>query len=165
MQPQSTPKCKGGRPLGTGKPLAERFWAKILRTDTCWLWTAAKTTTGYGKIGGSGRPHKTLAAHRVSYELHNGPIPEGRGVCHTCDNPLCVNPAHLFLGTPAENAEDKAAKGRSGRALTEEQAVEMRTRYAAGGITQAAIGREYGISRSTAEAVFQGRWPVRHKRH
>lgn len=76
----------------TRVPLADRFWAKVSKTDTCWLWTAAKTGQGYGHIKVDGRMRP---AHRVSYELAIGPIPEGMDLDHLCRTPLCVRPDHL----------------------------------------------------------------------
>lgn len=89
-----------------------RFWTKVkgIHRDECWPWTASRANNGYGKFrDDSGR---RIGAHRFSWILHNGPIPEGLCVLHRCDNPICVNPAHLFLGTFHDNALDKAAKGR-----------------------------------------------------
>ena len=89
--------------------LRERLYKRTRRTDGCWVWIGAKTN-GYGVIciGGT----KTRQAHRVSWELENGPIPDGMCVCHHCDNPSCVRPDHLFLGTRADNNRDRDAKGR-----------------------------------------------------
>jgi len=93
------------------RTLEERFWAKVERGEGCWLWTASRTSTGYGQINVDHRP---LKAHRVAWELTYGPIPDGLFVCHHCDVPLCCRPDHLFLGNDADNMRDCAAKGRNG---------------------------------------------------
>lgn len=94
----------------TNNTLAARFWAKVCKSEGCWLWTAAVNPQGYGLI-------KTMAgmsrAHRVSYELNVGPISSGRMVRHTCDVPGCVNPSHLVLGTARDNVLDRVSRGRS----------------------------------------------------
>jgi hypothetical protein len=91
--------------------LSVRFWEKvrIASKDECWLWTASLNNKGYGKIG---EGKKILLAHRVSWELHFGPIPDRLCVLHKCDNPKCVNPDHLFLGTQKDNAQDMVRKNR-----------------------------------------------------
>jgi len=85
------------------------FWVKVNKTKTCWLWTASKTNTGYGTLG---RKTRRYLAHRYSWIIHNGEIPNGMCVCHHCDTPLCVNPEHLFLGTQKDNMKDASKKGR-----------------------------------------------------
>lgn len=92
------------------KTFRTRFDAKVERGEGCWVWTGLRTQYGYGTItNGAGCK---LLAHRASWELHVGPIPDGLWVLHRCDNPPCVNPAHLFLGTHADNVRDMWAKGR-----------------------------------------------------
>lgn len=94
----------------TAERLGDRFWSKVDRSGDCWTWTASRTRHGYGRIGlGHDRVE---TAHRVSWMLANGPIPEGVFVCHRCDNPPCVRPDHLFLGTALDNIRDMIAKGR-----------------------------------------------------
>jgi hypothetical protein len=94
-------------------PLEERFWLKVQKTETCWLWIGAHHPQGYGNITVS--KGKTKPAHILSWEIHFGPIPEGMKVLHSCDNPPCVKPDHLFLGTQTQNIADMDAKGRRSR--------------------------------------------------
>jgi hypothetical protein len=89
--------------------LSDRFWAKVNKTDGCWIWTAAKQPLGYGSLGPT---YQERRAHRFSWLLANGPIPEGAWVLHRCDNPSCVRPDHLFLGDSRANVLDMHAKGR-----------------------------------------------------
>jgi hypothetical protein len=119
--------------------------------DECWPWTAAKSV-GYGSFDVDGRRR---GAHRLSWEMANGPIPYGMLVCHRCDNPSCVNPDHLFLGTYAENMADMIAKGRDRKRplvgaenpiLTDEQVRDVHRRVLAGEDTRA-LASEFGVSR------------------
>jgi hypothetical protein len=86
-----------------------RFWAKVSKTDDCWNWIGAIGETGYGNFGIG---YRTYRAHRLSYEMHYGPIPSGMLVCHKCDNRKCVRPDHLFIGTHKDNMTDCSEKGR-----------------------------------------------------
>ena len=139
----------------------KRFWDKVDKSGDCWEWTACKDRGGYGKLGRNG---KTVKAHRLSWELANGPIPEGMHVCHKCDNPACCNPAHLFLGTPADNARDmknkgRAAKGeRNGQAKLDEDKVQV-IKLLKGRMTQEAIGGLFGVKQNQVSRIHSGkRW-------
>lgn len=109
------------RYLGQERDIESRFWSKV---DTsaglfgCWLWTGA-TARGYGTFGSGGQFGRNVLAHRFAWQRKNGPIPAGMVICHSCDNPPCVNPAHLWIGTHADNVADKIAKGRSRLTLTD----------------------------------------------
>jgi len=91
--------------------LEKRFWRNVKKTETCWIWTSRQTSDGYGHLKINGKERR---AHRVAWELCIGIIPKYLLVCHRCDVPLCVNPAHLFLGTNGDNVRDSIAKGRWG---------------------------------------------------
>jgi hypothetical protein len=132
------------------------FWAKVDRAGDCWLWTGARQSMGYGMY--SDQP-----VHRVARELTYGPIPNGLFVCHACDRPACVNPAHLLLGTQLANITDAQRKGRirSGEAhsdakLTAETAAIIRAEHAAG-VGYRRLANRYGVAMSTVQAVIQGR--------
>lgn len=96
-------------------PLHLRFWDNVDRAEgnRCWTWTGPADEHGYGKLGYGGRDAKAeYKAHRMSYEMRFGPISAGKVICHTCDNPSCVNPNHLFEGTQKDNTQDTSRKGR-----------------------------------------------------
>ncbi len=102
--------CWALKPTTQWPTLERRFWAKVEKTETCWLWTGRLDKLGYGDIRAHGRRQR---AHRVSWQFAHGAIPDGMFVCHRCDTPPCVNPAHLFVGSAADNNRDMAAKGRN----------------------------------------------------
>lgn len=141
------------------------FWFHVTpgAPDACWEWQGTKNNCGYGlaSFGGGYR-----MAHRLSYELHYGPIPAGLCVCHTCDNRACVNPAHLWLGTCAENHADKWAKGRGVRLtgersgsskLTWDDVRAIRHLYALGGHSHRSLGRQFGVSGPAICAIVNGK--------
>lgn len=146
------------------RPLYERFWAKVERCgpDECWPWLGATHPFGYGRIGVGRRStgdRRTETAHRVSWEINIGPVPRGKHVLHRCDNPPCVNPAHLFLGDQAENAHDMYRKGR-GRGqfpavLAPATVQEIRGRLRAGE-SQDSVARALGISQTSVSQIARG---------
>lgn len=143
-----------------------RFWSNVHKTDGCWIWTAGRFTLRdgtktYGCVTVDG---KSKYAHRVAWELTNGPVPDGFNVLHSCDNPPCCRPDHLFLGTHDDNMKDKASKHRAPRAnakLTEDDVAAIRAaavdrRY--GWVPK--IAKQYGVSTHTVYAIVYGQtWP------
>jgi hypothetical protein len=146
------------------RPLADRFWEKVDKAGECWEWTAARNPLGYGLIGISAARRCGLA-HRVSWELNFGPIPAGLLVCHRCDNPSCVRPAHLFLGTHRDNHMDKINKGRHwhprGALNPHAKVNEEDGRVMRGSAdTHAALARRYDLTPAAVRAIRIGRnWP------
>lgn len=149
------------------------FWKHVDKNapDGCWPWMGNQNGQGYGRIC-SHRGGHTKMAHRVSYELTYGPIPEGLCVCHRCDNPLCVRPDHLFLGTKRDNIQDCIRKGRFTQAggnperrethwaakLTWQTVREIRQRYQDGD-SVAVLSRSYNMSDSTiSDVVHYASW-------
>lgn len=148
------------------RPMLVRFWERVVPQSVavggCWEWSGSRTAAGYGVIGEGGREGRHIYAHRLSYEIHNGPIPAGLHVLHACDNPRCVNPTHLSVGTQRDNMADMIRKGRnavgerySRAKLNREKVIRIRERYAAGGVTQELLAAEHGVSRGCIEHVVQ----------
>lgn len=145
--------------------VAFRFWPKVNKTDSCWLWMAGTFPSGYGAF--VVERGKTQRAHRVAYELTNGPIPEGLLVLHNCpggDNPLCVNPAHLWLGDALQNAQDRDRKGRGfaphhrrSDRLTTQKAKAIRSFWGKGLAKQKELARIYSVSAQTINNIVRGR--------
>lgn len=142
------------------RPVAERFWERVdvAGPDDCWLWTRGKHSDGYGRMDIGNNTN--VGAHRISWELHHGPIPPNMYVCHRCDNPPCVNPAHLFLGTIIDNVVDRDAKGRTSMGekhctakLTSKQVREI---FVASG-KHKEIAINYGVTRSTVTHIKNAR--------
>ena len=144
------------------KSIINRFWLKVDKTDTCWNWTASLIHSGYGRFTINGI---TWSAHRVSWIIHNGNIPKDNNYCgtmfvlHKCDNPKCVNPDHLFIGTCADNHKDMVKKGRApiGETVgtsrfTDTQIRVIRTYYPA--ITQMKLAEIFGTQQSAISKII-----------
>jgi hypothetical protein len=140
------------------------FWSRVDNSagdDACWLWTGSKSRKGYGDMGWRGRVRKT---HRIAYEITHGEFPAEMQVLHSCDNPRCVNPAHLWLGTNQDNMDDMNRKGRGrfpsgeqhgNHKLTDQQVAEIRARYANGETNKTKLGAEYGVTRANIYRIVQ----------
>jgi hypothetical protein len=142
----------------------ENFWSQVTKTDACWIWTGKQLSgkgKGYGYFTFSGIK---VFCHRFSYQLYKGRIPAGSVCCHSCDNPSCVNPDHLWAGTQAQNIKDMVNKKRnsSGFKITSaklkpEQVQQIRHIYSLGGITQKQLGIQFGVSLPTINDVVTRR--------
>lgn len=147
--------------LATGPETTEiRFWKNVAKggPDECWEWIG----TRYGGYGVMSVGDHGVQAYRLSYEINIGPIPEGMCVCHHCDNPPCVNPAHLFIGTSADNMADKVRKNRHARGeqtnhfiLTEPKVREIKNMLWA--LSDRELSGEYGVSPDVIYAIRRGR--------
>lgn len=146
-----------------------RFWAKVDRSggpDACWTWTASQRIAfGYGMFCIS--RFKSVSAHRFSWELHNGPIPKGLSILHRCDNPKCVNPAHLTIGSQKENIQDASQKGRlvrpsgarNGQSKLTDKDVQTIRRLRAQKVPIATVAAQFGVSLATISMIVHGkRW-------
>jgi hypothetical protein len=139
-------------------PLREQFETSFQRSEGCWEWQGTIDGYGYGVID---RARKRYRAHVLALEYDGRPVPKGMVACHHCDNPRCVRPSHLYVGTPKDNARDAIDRGRLRRGelhpqakLSESQVREMRSLK--GQLSSAEIGRRFGVSRPTAAKVIAG---------
>lgn len=143
----------------------QRFWRKVdkgAHPKGCWEWRAARNPKGYGNFSLEGR--RSINAHRFAYELSEGCSPGELCVCHYCDNPSCVNPAHLFLGTVQDNMQDMIQKGRNNpihgeghpsAKLNDSKVIEVRRLYAAGRSVRS-LAKEYGLSWKAIGRIVKG---------
>lgn len=149
----------------TKKSIEERFESQHLPVTEsgCWLWSGATSMAGYGQLHKDG---KTYYAHRLSYEMHKGEIPDGKFVCHRCDVPSCVNPSHLFAGSHEDNMADMTSKGRgtlgeiNGQSkLSEADVINIRAIYEYTKATQQKLADIYNVSRSLIGLIIsRERW-------
>jgi hypothetical protein len=143
--------------------LEQRFWRKVFKDEDCWEWEGQKHNAGYGRLDRVVKGKRTpMYAHRISWQLHYGSIPRGMHVLHRCDNPSCVNPTHLFLGTQRANNADKIAKNRQAMGvkfphakLTPSKVRAIRRKYAKGGITLQQLAYLYGIAFGQIGAIIR----------
>lgn len=143
--------------------IEDRFFRLVDRSAGCWLWTGDLNRRGYGRLQFN---KQRYLAHRVSFEIHKGPIRGALLVCHTCDNPKCVNPNHLFLGNHAENMRDCMAKGRfligersPNAKLTDRDVKEIRRLHALGRYTHDEIAAQFNTSRpNVTKVINRYRW-------
>jgi len=140
-------------------PIDQLFWEKVKKgnEDDCWEWIAGKARGGYGEFG---IKRKIYMAHKISWELVNGEVPDNLCVLHKCDNPACVNPKHLFLGTRIENNNDKVTKGRQAKGekhgmskLNEEQVRKIRELYLTGNYSQSKLGQLFNVQEAAIQKI------------
>ncbi len=154
--------------IAQSRTAADKFWPNVTKTDDCWLYLN-RSSSGYGQMKHQGR---NIGAHRVSWEIHHGPIPNGSWVLHRCDNPPCVRPEHLFLGTPGDNSRDRNDKGRANHQgypahryvprgeeveqsrLAESEIPRIRERFASGE-SMRSIARSHGVTHEAIRKVIR----------
>lgn len=153
------PVACGNIPYPVPDELRVRFWDRVNAggPDECWPWKGNISQRGYGILHRA-KIRKNLRANRLSFAIHNGPIPDGMMVCHTCDNPSCCNPKHLYAGTNQDNVNDREARGRSvtpphiAPKLTDEQAIAVFRSQK----NISTLSREYGVDRGAIRRIKAG---------
>lgn len=137
-----------------------RFWKRVKKTSTCWNWIGYKNPQGYGRFWVN---KKMVRTYRFSYELHFGPIQKNKFVCHKCDNPSCVNPNHLWLGTVLDNSNDMINKNRDKKArgekncnskLTKEQVLKIRSEYIPRKVSAYKLAKKYNVNVNTIQKIL-----------
>jgi hypothetical protein len=139
----------------------ERFWVRVNKTDTCWLWTGQTDSNGYGDYAAL-KPFR-YKAHRFSYLLAHGSIPKGAVIRHACDNPPCVRPDHLIAGTQGDNTRDRDERNRTARGerqgsakLTDEGVRQAKALRAGSGLTYEVLGHMFGVDRQVISKAIRG---------
>jgi len=176
MQLTLTPEYLASQGLSPTFPA--RFWSKVNKEGPipehmphlgkCWVWTGGLDNNGYARIRSGGTPSKKIYAHRASWTLANGRIPSNLDVCHSCDNPSCVNPNHLFTGTARQNVQDSISKGRwkftkwkggelhPASKITDAKVAIIRAMKASGEYSQTEIAKNQGVSNGIVSMIVRG---------
>lgn len=138
--------------------LSDRFWSKVRKTKKCWVWIGSIGACGYGQMFSGQRNRSPLLAHRVSWEIHYGSIPPGLCVLHRCDNPRCVRPNHLFLGTRRDNTQDMLSKGRMNAKLTVKSVARIRSLVSRGS-SASEVARIFHVAKRTVlDIIHRKTW-------
>jgi HNH endonuclease len=152
-----------GHNLNAHRPAEDRFWDQVVKVGKCWEWKSTYVVRGYGLFGL--KPGTKILAHRFSYELLCGPIPEGLWVLHHCDNRRCVNPTHLFIGDAADNVQDMMNKGRNvahkgeknGNSKLKREQVEEIRKMRSEDVPRKIVASKFGISTMMVSLITSGK--------
>jgi hypothetical protein len=153
---------------GSKEAPIQRFWRQVEITDGCWIWTGYRNASGYGRMRIHGIGRAMIFAHHISYEIHHGPVPDGGWVLHHCDNPPCIRPDHIYLGTPKQNSQDAVTRGRrpdvrgenNGFSKLTEAGVREIRRRAEAGEKVGSIAKDLGMSYpGVRDIIIRRNWP------